>query len=256
MTQRLSAEALGTGVLVFVGAGSVPALFLARGGTGGAPFTGAELFTIAAAFGFAVVAMVYAIGKVSGCHINPAVTFALAITRRIPWREAVPYMAAQVVGAIVGALAIWGIFAHKVDSAGVGQLAYNASNTSTGSAFLCEALGTAILLFTIMGIVDKRGPVMLAGLVIGLIVIGIIIVIGPQTGAAINPARYLGTHVVAAWAGLAPKWDQVWVYLVGDLVGAFAGVLAYDVIAKPRTVLRPIHEAVSQPDPDAEAVAS
>src|SRR5919204_3690633 len=102
MAQRLAAEAFGTAVLVFVGAGSVPALFLARGGAGGAPFTGAELFTIATAFGLAVVGMVYAIGKVSGCHINPAVTFALTVTRRIPPAEAAPYMAAQVVGAIVG----------------------------------------------------------------------------------------------------------------------------------------------------------
>ena len=138
--QKLGAEALGTAVLVFLGAGSVPALFLARGGTGGAPFTGAELFAISTAFGLAVVAMVYAIGKVSGCHINPAVTLAMAFTRRMPWNQAVPYVVAQCVGGLIGALAIWGVFAHKVDAAGVGHVAY-APDTAIGSAMLIEAIG-------------------------------------------------------------------------------------------------------------------
>ena len=99
LAQKLGAEAFGTAVLVFIGAGSVPALFLARGGEGGAPFTGAELFGISTAFGFAVIAMVYAIGKVSGCNINPAVTVAMAVNKRMPWSHAVPYVIAQCVGA-------------------------------------------------------------------------------------------------------------------------------------------------------------
>ena len=113
--QKLGAEALGTAVLVFLGAGSVPALFLARGGEGGAPFTGAELFAISTAFGLAVVAMVYAIGKISGCHINPAVTLAMAFTQADAVEpRPVPYVVAQCVGATIGGLAIWGVFAHKV----------------------------------------------------------------------------------------------------------------------------------------------
>src|SRR3954453_1193690 len=109
LAQKLGAEALGTAVLVFLGAGSVPALFLARGGVGGAPFTGAELLTISFAFGLAVVAMVYSIGKVSGCHINPAVTLSMAVTKRMEWSQAIPYVVAQCVGATVGGLAIWGV---------------------------------------------------------------------------------------------------------------------------------------------------
>jgi len=234
--QKLGAEALGTAVLVFLGAGSVPALFLARGGAGGAPFTGAELFAISTAFGLAVVAMVYSIGKVSGCHINPAVTIAMAVTKRMEWAQAVPYVIAQCVGATIGGLAIWGVFAHKVHAAGVGHVAY-ASSTSIGSAVLNEGLGTAILLFTILGIVDKRGGAdLLAGLVIGLIVIAIIITVAPQTGAAINPARYTGTLITAQLAGLHPDWGQAWVYWAADVVGGLAGVFAYDFLATPRRV--------------------
>jgi glycerol uptake facilitator protein len=240
--QKLGAEALGTAVLVFLGAGSVPALFLARGGTGGAPFTGAELFTISTAFGLAVVAMVYAIGKVSGCHINPAVTLSMAITRRMPWGQAIPYIVAQCIGALAGGLAIWGVFAHKVDTAGVGHVAY-APDTSLGSAMLIEAIGTGILLFTIMGVVDKRGGAdLLAGLVIGLVVIAIIITVAPQTGAAINPARYTGTLITAQLAGLNPDWGQAWVYWVADVAGGLAGVLAYDLLAKPKAAVAAVRE--------------
>jgi glycerol uptake facilitator protein len=246
LAQKLGAEALGTAVLVFLGAGSVPALYLARGGKGGAPFTGAELFAISTAFGLAVVAMIYAVGKISGCHINPAVTIAMALTKRMPWATAVPYVIAQCVGGTLGGLAIWGVFAHKVHDAGVGHVAY-APDTAMGSAMLCEGLGTAILLFTVLGIVDKRGGAdLLAGLVIGLIVIGIIITVAPQTGAAINPGRYTGTLITAQLAGLNPDWGQAWVYWVADVVGGLCGVLAYDVLAKPRLVVSAARNAVAQ----------
>jgi glycerol uptake facilitator protein len=256
LAQKLGAEALGTAVLVFLGAGSVPALFLARGGSGGAPFTGAELFAISTAFGLAVVAMVYAVGKISGCHINPAVTLAMAVTKRMPWNQAVPYVVAQCIGAVVGAAAIWGVFAHKVDLAGVGHVSY-APDVSIGSAMLNEGVGTAILLFTILGIVDKRGGAdLLAGLVIGLIVIGIIITVGAQTGAAINPARYTGTLIISQLAGLHTDWGQAWVYWSADVVGALAGVFAYDLLAKPREVAygRPAVEPVESNIAESSAV--
>ena len=144
------------------------------------------------------------------------------------------------------------MFAHKVDAAGVGHVAY-APDTAIGSAMLIEAIGTGILLFTILGVVDKRGGAdLLAGIVIGLAVIAIIITVAPQTGAAINPARYTGTLITAQLAGLNPDWGQAWVYWVADVVGGLAGVLAYDLLAKPKAAVasvreRAVHAEVAEP---------
>ena len=110
---------------------------------------------------------------------------------------------------------------------------------------LNEGIGTAILLFTILGIVDKRGGAdLLAGLVIGLIVIAVIITVAPQTGAAINPGRYTGTLITAQLAGLSPDWGQAWVYWLADVAGGIIGVLAYDLLAKPRLVVSAARNSV------------
>ena len=160
----------------------------------------------------------------------------------------VPYIGRAVVGATLGGLAIWGVFAHKVYAAGVGHISY-AADTAVGSALLNEGIGTAILLFTILGIVDKRGGAdLLAGLVIGLIVIGVIITVAPQTGAAINPGRYTGTLITAQLAGLSPDWGQAWVYWAGDVVGALVGVLAYDLLAKPRQAAAAVRQRAVRAD--------
>src|SRR2546429_1826021 len=133
--QRLFAEVIGTGLLVFIGAGSVPAILLLEGGSK-APFSGADLGFISVAFGLVIVALVYTIGKVSGCHINPAVTFALAATKRFPWREVPSYWAAQVAGGIAGGLAMWGSFGTRaVDPGyGFGVVHFNHSTTSPAPA--------------------------------------------------------------------------------------------------------------------------
>src|SRR4030081_569879 len=109
LTQRGAAEAFGTAALVLGGPGSVIAT-LTLAGKATPAVTEADLLGISFAFGFIITALVYAIGKVSGCHINPAVTFSLALTKRIPWKELPIYWGAQVVGAIIGAFAIWGVF--------------------------------------------------------------------------------------------------------------------------------------------------
>src|SRR6478736_6523644 len=110
LIQKLAAEAFGTAFLVFIGVGSVPATLIVNGDS---PFTMADLGMISFAFGTVVVATVYALGHVSGNHINPAVTLGLAVTGKFPWKDVPAYMAAQVVGAIIGAAAIIGVLGHK-----------------------------------------------------------------------------------------------------------------------------------------------
>src|SRR3954467_15353882 len=120
LPQRAFAETLGTALLVLVGPGSVVATLTLAGDSTPA-VTGADLLGISFAFGLVIAALVYAIGKVSGCHINPAVTFALAVTKRFPWREVPAYWAAQVTGAVVGAFGIWAAFGQKAIDLGMGQ---------------------------------------------------------------------------------------------------------------------------------------
>src|ERR687883_774051 len=112
LPQRAFAEALGTALLVLVGPGSVVAV-LTLAGKSTPAVTGADLLGISFAFGLIITALVFSLGKVSGCHINPAVTFGLAATKRFPWREVPAYWVGQVVGALIGAFAIWAVFAHS-----------------------------------------------------------------------------------------------------------------------------------------------
>jgi glycerol uptake facilitator protein len=249
--QRAFAELIGTAALVFIGAGSVPAILLLEGGTK-APFSGADLGFISFAFGLIVVALVYTVGKVSGCHINPAVTFGLAATKRFPWREVPLYWASQVAGGILGALAMWGSFGTKAVKLGYGfgVVHFNHATTAWGSAMLIEGIGTALLLFTILGIVDSRSPEGWAGLVIGLVIVAIIVTVGPITNASLNPARALGPLFVVTLHGeSAHNWlQQFGAYIPANLIGAAVACFAYDWMAKPRKIARPIKEAVIEAD--------
>src|SRR5215212_4122049 len=251
--QRAIAEALGTALLVLVGPGSVVAALMLAGGSTPA-IRGGDLLGISFAFGFVIAAAVYALGKVSGCHINPAVTFALALTKRFPWREVPTYWAAQVVGGLVGAFGIWGVFGHHAIDLGMGQTSFSADTFTWASAILAEGIGTFILMFAILGIVDGRSPSELAGLIIGGIVVGIIMVVGPVTGASLNPARAFGPELISPIGGGATHWSQlIPVYVLPGLVGAGLAAFAYDLIAEPRRVARPIKTAVTTPESSAPA---
>src|SRR5690349_739521 len=155
--QRMLAESLGTAMLVLVGPGSVVATLVLAGDAKPA-VTGADLLGISFAFGFIIAAAVYALGKVSGCHINPAVTFSLALTKRFPWRELPIYWTAQVAGAVLGALGIWAVFAHSAIDLGMGMTSFNEDTTTWAAAIAAEGLGTFMLMFAILGIVDGRSP--------------------------------------------------------------------------------------------------
>ncbi|HEY8855306.1 MAG TPA: MIP/aquaporin family protein [Candidatus Dormibacteraeota bacterium] len=251
MPQRALAECFGTAALVLVGPGSVIAT-LTLAGNATPAVTEADLVGIGLAFGLIIMVLVYAIGKVSGCHINPAVTFAFAVTKRMPWKDVPLYLTSQYIGAVIGAFALWGVFGANAVTLGMGQTHFSADASTSYfiQAMLAEAIGTGLLIFAILGIVDSRSPGMLAGIVIGGAVVAIILIFGPVTGASLNPARAFGPELVQAIAGGATFWTQyVPVYLVPGLVGAAGAAFLYDFLANPRLVEEPVIEAVSHEDP-------
>lgn len=253
--QKLFAELLGTAVLVFIGVGSVPATLIIGGK---APFTMAELGMISFAFAMAVIAMVYAIGHISGCQINPAMTIMLAATGKMPWRDVPGYIAAQVAGATLGALAIVGVLGHKAVDVGLGIASYG-PQTGAGHAFIAEAIGTGILAFTVLGAIDKRAPGGFAGVAIGLAVFAIIIPVAPATGASINPARTFGPMLIGQLYGGTVHWNQIGIYLSAEVVGAVIAGFAYvGLNARRRTAAAhvPVHAPVSAGTVSAEGVSA
>lgn len=238
LMQKFVAELLGTGFLVLIGPGSIPAtLLLINGSAGKATFTMADLGMIGLAFAVAIAAMVYAIGHISGCHINPAVTLAFAVTKRISWNEAIVYMIAQFIGGILGALGIALIFGGSAASTiGFGPTNFSEISTNYVQAIGVEVVGTFLLLFVIMGTaVDGRAPAGWAGLIIGLIVAGEVIVMGPITGPSLNPARTLGPALIQVLFGGTYNMAHLVVYFVGPALGAVLGVLGYDLMTRART---------------------
>jgi glycerol uptake facilitator len=256
LAQRAASETLGTALLVLVGPGSVVATLVLAGDAQPA-ITGADLLGISFAFGLVIAALVYGLGKVSGCHINPAVTFALAVTKRFPWREVPAYMGAQVVGAVLGGLAIWAVFSQAGIDLGMGQTSFNEDTTTWASAIFAEGIGTFILMLAILGIVDSRSPSDFAGLIIGGAVVAIIMVVGPITGSSLNPARAFGPELVSAIGDGTTHWNQlIPVYVLPGLVGSALAAFTYDFLAEPRKQAQPIREAVTHPDPAGGVVAA
>ncbi|MEU8246454.1 MIP/aquaporin family protein [Nonomuraea sp. NPDC048916] len=240
LPRRLVAEAIGTMLLVLFGAGSiVAALVLGKG-----QLDYAGLGIISLSFAVVVAIVIYAFGSTSGAHINPAVTVALAVGRRFSWAEVPLYILAQLVGAFAGGLLIVAGFGRRaVDLAGVG-LTKLGEGVSYGQGILLEALGTFLLLLTIMALaVDRRAPSGWAGLVIGLAVACEIFLIGPFTNGSVNPARTFGPYLTNSLFGGNTPWAEFGVYILGPVIGAVLGVVVYDLVARP---VREVPETAEQ----------
>jgi glycerol uptake facilitator protein len=225
--QKLAAELLGTAFLVFIGAGSVPATIIKNGA---APFTMDSLVDISWAFALIVVVTVYVFGYIGGNHINPAVTVGLAVRGFFPWKDVPGYLIAQVVGATLGAFAIVGV----LGDANIGSTITGYGDHSVLQAGFAEFIGTFLLVFTVFGVIHRKAVGGWFGLVIGFVVFAVILVVGPTTGAAINPARYLGPIIVnvALGHGANVHPEQILTYIIADILGGVAGALLHGIIAK------------------------
>jgi glycerol uptake facilitator protein len=230
-SQKLLAEVFGTGFLVFIGVGSVPATLILANGAGH-PFTMADLGIISFAFALIVVALVYTLGHISGCHINPAVTVALAATGKFPWKDVPSYVAAQAIGATLGALAIFFTLGDQAKELGLGVASFNPDTVSYARAIFAEGIGTFLLVFVVFGVIDRRAAAGWAGLAIGFVVFAAIIVVAPATSASINPARTIGPMLTLQALGGDVLWNQLPAYWIGEFVGGTLAAMAYLGIAR------------------------
>jgi len=240
LMKRCIAELAGTALLVYFGAGAAAVtLMIARGTDTATPFNIgigalgglADWLAIGMAFAIIIAAVIYSMGRVSGAHINPAVTIALFATRRFPAGETGAYIVVQLIGAALGSL----LFAASagMDAVTVGGLGATAPfpGIGYGQAILAEAIGTFVLMLVIMGIaVDKRAPPGFAGLVIGLTVGGVITTTGNIAGSSLNTARTFGPYLIDSLLGGPSLWQYFPIYIVGPVIGAVAAAFFYDYL--------------------------
>lgn len=224
LSRRVSAEFIGTFWLVFGGCGSavLAAAF---------PQTGIGFAGVALAFGLTLLTMAYTIGPISGCHINPAVTFGLWLAKRFPARDVLPYWIAQVVGAIAAAAVLYVIASGKPGFV-LGQFASNGygplspGNYPMMSALIIEVVCTFAFLMVILGATDKRAPVGFAGLAIGLALTLIHLISIPVDNTSVNPARSTGPAIFAGGLALS----QLWLFWLAPLVGGGLAGLLYPAL--------------------------
>jgi glycerol uptake facilitator protein len=242
-----TAELIGTAILILLGDGVVAAVLLAQ-----SKAQNSGWIVICFGWGLAVAVAVYAVGRFSGAHINPAVTFGLAAIGTTDWADVPIYVAGQFAGAFIGAVLVWLTYLlhwRETEDPGLKLAVFSTGPAirNYGANLVTEIIGTFILVFGVLGITTNFGAtvmteaplqeafgVALPPLLVGLLVLGIGLSLGGPTGYAINPARDLGpriAHFVLPVAGKGESdWAYAWVPVVGPIVGGVLGALAFQAL--------------------------
>jgi glycerol uptake facilitator protein len=241
LSTRCIAEGVGTGLLVYFGAGAAAMTLMLAAGTNPATAFNvgigqlgglADWLAIGMSFAIILAVVIYSLGRVSGAHLNPAVTIALWITKRFSAGDTVGYIIAQCIGAAIGSLLFF--LTVGMDAVTIGGLGATAPfpGIGYGQAILAEAIGTFVLMLAIMGVaVDERAPLGFAGLIIGLTLGGMITVTGNIAGASLNPARTFGPYLMDFLLGGSNFWAFFPIYIIGPVIGAVFAAVFYDKIA-------------------------
>jgi len=219
--RKYIAEFMGTLTLVLFGCGI-------------AVVSGGNLVATALAFGLAIVASAYAIGNISGCHVNPAVSLAMVISKRMEWKEFIGYVIGQVLGALAGTGILYLILTNTdLGTLALGANGYeglSATNITLLGAIITEVVLTFFFIYTILGVTSDKNKSHMAGLVIGLTLTFVHLLGIPLTGTSVNPARSLAPAIFLGGEALA----QVWVFIVAPFVGAALAALVFKYLNKEK----------------------
>jgi glycerol uptake facilitator protein len=232
---QLIGEVFGTFILILLGDGVVAHLVTATRGAG------YDWNTITLGWAFAVVVAVYTVAGVSGAHLNPAVTIALAVKRGFPWGKVIPYIIAQVVGCFLGALGVYLCYMGELVAAGMPNVWCTgpSANSTLFTAFITELLGTAVLLWGVLASGDQKNLAPGAnwgGLLVGFVVLSVGLSLGGPSGYAINPARDFGPRLFGTLVGTTGLWTGLyWLVapIIATIIGGIVGVFTYDWFVTP-----------------------
>ncbi|KAH7652779.1 aquaporin NIP protein [Dioscorea alata] len=216
---KLAAELIGTYILILIGVGSILVDQRVK----------ITLLGVAFVWGTVVTVLVYTISHISGCHLNPAVTFAFAVIRQFPWKLVTPYAVVQVLGAILASETLRFLFVGIDTDL---MLSHPAGSSSNLNAVACEIIVTFILMFVICGsATDTMAAKELAGVAIGAAVFCNVLISGTISGASMNPARSLGPAIATM------NFESVWIYVVSPVIGAVFGSTLYHFIRLPKSLI-------------------
>jgi len=246
LSSKVGAEFVGTYVLVLGGTGSAVLAAKVLGPDGADTGLGIGFAGVSLAFGLTVLTMAYAFGHISGGHFNPAITIGLATAKRFEWKEALPYIASQVVAALAASATLWviainqeGMTKDLLTAGGFAANGYGDHSPAHYTLFaglVTEIVLTAVFLVVIMGCTDKRASKGFAALAIGLALTLIHLVSIPVTNTSVNPARSTGPAIMLAFGGEDWAIGQLWLFWVAPIIGGVVGALIYNAIARDDTV--------------------